>query len=214
MQGSNPRTMRSWPEPKSDAQLTEPPRHPGVSRFLISVQDKQTFQNSELTDKLVSIQHPVLIPTSALLNAHHPLSPLPLPSTLSLFSVLKSVLLGCLGGSVSWASDFGSGHDLTVCEFKPHVGFCADSSEPGACFGFSVSLSLCPSPAHSLSLSVSKINKTLKKINKRVSYGLPPSLFVTFFPLPFSHSLLLSFSWSTYKWQHMVSVFLWLTYFT
>ena len=28
MQGSNSRTARSWPEPKSDAQLTEPPRHP------------------------------------------------------------------------------------------------------------------------------------------------------------------------------------------
>ena len=27
-QVSNPRTMRSWPEPKSDAQLTEAPRHP------------------------------------------------------------------------------------------------------------------------------------------------------------------------------------------
>ena len=23
-----PQTVRSWPEPKSDAQLTEPPRHP------------------------------------------------------------------------------------------------------------------------------------------------------------------------------------------
>ena len=39
------------------------------------------------------IQHPELIPTSALLNAHHPPSPLPHPqSTLSLFSVLKSLL--------------------------------------------------------------------------------------------------------------------------
>ena len=53
---------------------------------------------------------------------------------------------GCLGGSVSWASDFGSGHDLAVCEFKSHVRLCADSSEPGACFRFCVSLSLCPSP--------------------------------------------------------------------
>ena len=26
----------------------------------------------------------------------------------------------------------GSGHDLTVCEFEPHVGLCADSSEPDA----------------------------------------------------------------------------------
>ena len=26
--------------------------------------------------------------------------------------------------------DFGSGHDLTVPEFKPHVGLNADSAEP------------------------------------------------------------------------------------
>ena len=26
--------------------------------------------------------------------------------------------------------DFGSGHDLTVCEFKPHIGLCTDSVEP------------------------------------------------------------------------------------
>ena len=55
--------------------------------------------------------------------------------------ILK-ILEGRLGGSVGWASDFGSGHDLTVREFKPHVGLCADGSEPGACFGFCVSLSL------------------------------------------------------------------------
>ena len=68
---------------------------------------------------------------------------------------------GRLGGSVGLASDFGSGHDLKVCEFEPHVGLCADSSEPGARFGFCVCvcLSLCPSPAHALSLSLSKINK-------------------------------------------------------
>ena len=59
---------------------------------------------------------------------------------------------GRLGGSVGGATDFGSGHDLTVREFEPRVGLCADSSEPGACFGFCVSLSLCPSPAHGLSL--------------------------------------------------------------
>ena len=61
--------------------------------------------------------------------------------------------LGRLGGSVGWASDFGLGHDLTACQFEPRVGLCADSSQPGACFGFCVSLSLCPSPAHALSLS-------------------------------------------------------------
>ena len=49
---------------------------------------------------------------------------------------------GQLGGSVSEASDFGSGHDLVVCGFKPHVRLCADGSEPGAYFGFCVSLSL------------------------------------------------------------------------
>ena len=42
-----------------------------------------------------------------------------------------------------------------VREFKPCVRFCAGSSEPGACLGFCVSLSL-PLP-HSCSLS--KINK-------------------------------------------------------
>ena len=61
-----------------------------------------------------------------------------------------------LGGSVGWATDFGSGHDLVVREFEPRVGLCADSSAPGACFRFCVSLSLCPSPAHALCLSVSQ----------------------------------------------------------
>ena len=28
--------------------------------------------------------------------------------------------------------DFGSGHDLTVGETEPHVGFCTDSTEPVA----------------------------------------------------------------------------------
>ena len=31
---------------------------------------------------------------------------------------------------------FGSGHDVTVCVFKPHVGLCAESR---ACLGFSLS---------------------------------------------------------------------------
>ena len=60
-----------------------------------------------------------------------------------------------------------SGHDLTVSEFEPRVGFCADSSEPGACFKFYVSLFLCPSPACectlSLCLSLLKMNKHKKK---------------------------------------------------
>ena len=64
--------------------------------------------------------------------------------------------MGPLSGSVGWASDFGSGHDLAVCEFEPCVGLCADGSEPGACFGFCVSLSLCPSPTPALSFSPSQ----------------------------------------------------------
>ena len=51
------------------------------------------------------------------------------------------------------------GHDLAVREFEPRVRLWADGSEPGACFRFCVSLSLCPSPVHVLSLSVPKINK-------------------------------------------------------
>ena len=56
---------------------------------------------------------------------------------------------------------------LTAHEFEPRVRLWADGSEPGACFRFCVSLSLCPSPVHALSLSVSKINKTLKKKIKK-----------------------------------------------
>ena len=47
---------------------------------------------------------------------------------------------------ISWAQ-------ISLHGLKTHIGFCADSSEPGACFGFCVSISLCPSPAHALSLS-------------------------------------------------------------
>ena len=63
-------------------------------------------------------------------------------SNRNICSDIKVVAQGCLGGSVSQASDFGPGHDLTVCEFEPHIGLCADSSRPGACFRFCVSLSL------------------------------------------------------------------------
>ena len=68
-----------------------------------------------------------------------------------------------LGSSVCYASDFSSGHDLEpqVHEFKPCVRLCADSSEPGAWFGFCLSLSL------SFSLSLSKINKHKKKKNRQ-----------------------------------------------
>ena len=40
---------------------------------------------------------------------------------------IKIHALGHLGGSVGWASNFGSGHDLAVHGFEPRVGLCADS---------------------------------------------------------------------------------------
>ena len=56
--------------------------------------------------------------------------------------------------------DFGSGHDITVREFEPHMRLCADGADPAL---DSVSLSLSPSPLSvclsvslSLSLSVNK----------------------------------------------------------
>ena len=51
-------------------------------------------------------------------------------------------IYGAPGGLSRLSTDFGSGHDLTVREFEPRVGLCADSSEPGACFRFCVCLSL------------------------------------------------------------------------
>ena len=75
---------------------------------------------------------------------------------LALTSCFKDDDVGHLGGSVGWASDSGSGHDLTVREFEPHVVLCADGSEPGACFqNLCLLLSLCPFPAHALSPSIS-----------------------------------------------------------
>ena len=86
---------------------------------------------------------------------------------------INNTLVGHLGGSVGWVSDFGSRHDLTVCEFEPHVGLCADSSEPGACFGLWVSLSHSPYPACALSLSLSLSQKEInikKKLNSTLIF--------------------------------------------
>ena len=69
--------------------------------------------------------------------------------------VKDAKLLGHLGGSVSWASDFSSGHDLTVCEFEPRVGLCADASKPGAA-SHSVSPSVSAPPLLMLCLSLSQ----------------------------------------------------------
>ena len=55
--------------------------------------------------------------------------------------------LGAWGAQSVNHPTLAPGHDLKACEFEPCVGLCADSSDPGACLGFCVSLSLCPSPA-------------------------------------------------------------------
>ena len=93
----------------------------------------------------------------------------------------KGLTEGRRGGSVGKASDFdfGSRHDLTVHEFEPCIGLCADR---GTCLGLSLTLSLCPSltgarararthththtHTHSCALSLSlslKINKYIFK---------------------------------------------------
>ena len=60
--------------------------------------------------------------------------------------------------------DLSSGHDLTVREFKPHIGLCADGVEPA---WDSVSPSLCPSPAcahtHASPLNIITFKNFLKK---------------------------------------------------
>ena len=78
-----------------------------------------------------------------------PTIPGPLTHTFS-FPLENTGLLGRLGGSVSWASDFGSGHDLMVCGFEPQVRTLCWSLEPASS---SVSSSLC---ALSCSLSLSQ----------------------------------------------------------
>ena len=59
-------------------------------------------------------------------------------------------------------SDFGSGHDLMVREFKPPIWLCAEGADPASDSLSPVSVSLCPPPlmlVHSLSLK----NKHKKK---------------------------------------------------
>ena len=96
-------------------------------------------------------------------------------------SVRLRKLAGRLGGSVGYASHFGSGYDLMVHWFGPRVGLCADGSEPGACFGFCVCLPLWPCPTHALFLSLSKINKhSTRKTSKTCLYiqGSPEKNFL------------------------------------
>ena len=65
--------------------------------------------------------------------------------------------LGSLGGPVGSMFDFGSGHDLMVHEFEPHMGLSAVSAEPASDL-LSPSLSAPTLLVCALSLPLSKIN--------------------------------------------------------
>ena len=103
-----------------------------------------SFSYMRFIVKLVSIQHPVLIPKDALFNNHHPPSPPSHPHQPSVCSqfLRVSYALALSHSNLSlgfsflkmpfWVAqlvkhltlDFGSGHDLTV------RGLWADSEEP------------------------------------------------------------------------------------
>ena len=88
----------------------------------------------------------------------------------------KKVFWGRLGGSVGWASNFSSGHDLTALEFEPHVRLWADGSEPGAWLD-SVSPSLSAPPLLTLSFFLlQKLNIKKRRRRRRYSAGLPVSV--------------------------------------
>ena len=67
---------------------------------------------------------------------------------------------GRLSGSDGEASDCGSCHDHTVGEFEPRLRLSAVSAKPTSDpLPSSAFLSPCPSPAHTLSLSLAQNNK-------------------------------------------------------
>ena len=85
------------------------------------------------------------------------------------FSALK--LAASWGARVAQlvASDFGSGHGLTVREFEPRLRVSAALTEPASDPLSLPSLSLCPSPACAVSLLKINIFKNLifKKTKKK-----------------------------------------------
>ena len=66
-------------------------------------------------------------------------------------------------------SDFSSGRDLAVREFKPHIGLCTDSVEP-AWDSLSASASASAPPSLMLSLKINKNKFKLKK--KRMKHAI------------------------------------------
>ena len=75
----------------------------------------------------------------------------------------KNKLEGHLDGSVGEASNFGSGHHLTIHEFQPHIKLYGVSVEPAS---DPLSPSLSVPPPLTLFLSLSKLNKHYKKKKK------------------------------------------------
>ena len=109
-------------------------------------------------------------------------------NTASVCFIKKKKDQGRPGGKLGGVSDLCSGHDLTVCGSEPQVRVCADSSEPGACFRFCVSLCLCPSPAGTLSLCLSLKNK--QNIEKNKKYDLLSTCYLPGTVLKVFHSFL------------------------
>ena len=75
----------------------------------------------------------------------------------ALEAVRNKVLRGVPGWFSQLSINFSSGHDLTISRFEPHIGLCADSTEP-ALDSLSPCLSLCPSHACTLS----NVNRVLR----------------------------------------------------
>ena len=72
-------------------------------------------------------------------------------------------VLGCLSWLSVWFRLRSSSCSSWVSSSPARVGLCADSSEPGACFGSCISLSLWPSLIHTVSVSLSLSLKSKHK---------------------------------------------------
>ena len=76
-------------------------------------------------------------------------------STGEIVGLIEVTKKSARGGAPGWLSQLSVRlrlrYDLRVRGFKLRIRLCADSAEPGALFGFCVSLSLCPSPTGALS---------------------------------------------------------------
>ena len=75
--------------------------------------------------------------------------------------IIRIAVSGSLGGSVVKHLTLAQVIVSWFSEFEPHIGLSVVSAEPTLNL---LSTSLCPSPAHVLSLSLSKIKINIKKI--------------------------------------------------